>query len=80
MVSVCFKREDQEKLFRGVYIYFYCIMNEKILSFKMLAAESKFSNFVIEIEFENNLACLLCQGIRWVRIMKKMEVENLVNL
>ena len=55
-------------------------MKEKILSFKMLAADSKFSNFVIEIEFENNLACLLCQGIRWVRIMKKMEVENLVNL
>ena len=53
----------------------------------MHTAESNFSNFVIEYlgemetKFENTLAYLsIYQGSRWVRIMKKTEVENLVTL
>ena len=48
----------------------------------MHTAEPTFSNFVIEYpgeietEIENILACY--QGPRWVWIMIKMEVENLV--
>ena len=42
----------------------------------MHTVESKFSNFLIEYlgeletEFDNTLACAVCRGPRWVRIMK----------